>query len=156
MSKHTPGYDVTDDGRVFSTESNWRGYGRRELVQDLNSHGYPSVRVVFHGKRKRLLVHVLVATKFIGEKPSEAHEVRHLDGDKTNNSVKNLVWGTRKENAADRELHGRTSRGDRHSKSIKSSSHKQNVKRGSEHYQSKNRSVEKITRAAIAKAKGEV
>lgn len=38
-------------------------------------------------------------------------EVRHLDGDKRNTAPSNLVWGTARENAADRERHGRTARG---------------------------------------------
>lgn len=121
MSKHTPGYEVTRDGRVFSVSSNWRGYGRRELSQTLNASGYPSVRVTVNGKRRRYPVHVLVAHKFLSPKPTELHEVRHLDGNKLNAHADNLAWGTAKENAADRELHGRTSRGLPHSASIKAS-----------------------------------
>ena len=107
MSKHTPGYEVLPDGRVFSS-LNWRGYGRRELQQTPNSHGYPSVRMLVGGRRKRLLVHTLVAARFLPARPSPAHEVRHLDGDKSNCVVWNLAWGTRKDNADDRQRHGRT------------------------------------------------
>lgn len=117
---HTPEYEVTEDGRVFSLNSNWRGYGRRELRQDRNFHGYPSVRLTEKSnKRIRITVHRLVALGYLPDRPSSAHEVRHLNGDKTNNAAVNLAWGTRKENAEDRERHGRTSRGDRHSKAIK-------------------------------------
>lgn len=31
MNQHTPGYEVTRDGRVFSVASNWRGYGKEIL-----------------------------------------------------------------------------------------------------------------------------
>lgn len=31
MSKHTDGYEVMADGRIFSIASNWRGYGKREM-----------------------------------------------------------------------------------------------------------------------------
>ena len=119
MSGHTPGYEVTPDGRVFSVDSNWRGYGQRELTQTLNSHGYPSVRMTINGVRSRRLVHSLVAAQYLPQRPSRAHEVRHLNGDKTDNSVSNLAWGTRKENADDRERHGRTSRGASHSAAIR-------------------------------------
>ena len=119
MSKHTPGYEVTSDGRVFSTGSNWRGYGRRELQQTPNANGYPSVRLTIAGKRKRLTVHRLVAMWYLPPRPSLSHEIRHLDGNKQNCNASNLVWGTEKENAADRERHGRTSRGPRHSKAIR-------------------------------------
>jgi len=118
MSKHTPGYDVTQGGLVYSN-SNWRGYGRRPLRQSLNSHGYPSVRILRDGKRVHICVHVLVAREYLGPRPSAAHEVRHIDGNKLNNDVSNLAWGTRADNAVDRETHGRTSRGIKHSAAIK-------------------------------------
>jgi hypothetical protein len=34
------------------------------------------------------------------------HEVRHLNGVKTDNSATNLIWGTKEENEADKLLHG--------------------------------------------------
>lgn len=115
---HTPGYIVTRDGRVFSVGHNWRGYGEREMRLTPNADGYPSVRLTIGGKRTRLAVHRLVAREYLPPRPSPAHEVRHLDGDRTNNRVTNLAWGTRKENAADRERHGRTYRGERHHSTI--------------------------------------
>lgn len=114
------GYEVTRDGRIVST-TNWRGMGTRELAQQPNADGYPSVRVTLAGKRVRYAVHSLVALAHLPPRPSPAHEVRHLDGNKLNPHADNLAWGTRKENADDRELHGRTSRGARHSAFIKAS-----------------------------------
>lgn len=123
-AKHTAillaGYEVTRDGRVFSTK-NWRGLGRRELAQQPNDDGYPSVRVALAGKRVRYAVHSLVAAAFLPPRPTPRHEVRHLDGDKLNPHADNLAWGTQKENADDRERHGRTSRGQSHSAAIKAS-----------------------------------
>lgn len=122
--KHIEGldcdYEVSRDGRVYSL-SGWRGQPRRELAQSLNSHGYPRVCVMRSGKKARLLVHSLVAAAFLPPRPSIAHEVRHLDGDRTNNVASNLAWGTRAENAADRARHGRTSRGEAHSLAIRAS-----------------------------------
>lgn len=118
-AQHTPGYTVTSDGRVFSTASNWRGYGERELMQCEHTDGYLSVRMVVDGKRKRFMVHRLVATHHLPPRPSPHHEIRHLDGNRLNNAASNLAWGTRKENADDREAHGRTSRGTQHSAAIK-------------------------------------
>lgn len=132
--KHTPGYEVTREGRVYSTGSNWRGYGRREMAQQLNEDGYPSVRIVIDGKRVRMAVHRLVALWYLPPRPSAAHEIRHLDGDKRNPAAENLQWGTRAENAADRERHGKTSRGPKHSEAIKAGI--------------------RTSRAAIAKAEG--
>lgn len=117
--KHFGGYEITRDGRVFSFASNWRGYGRRELVAQPNSNGYLRVRLLIDGVRKSHMVHKLVAQMFLPERPSAKHEIRHLDGNKLNNCAGNLAWGTRKENADDRERHGRTSRGEKHSAMIK-------------------------------------
>ncbi|WP_081593560.1 HNH endonuclease [Rhizobium mesoamericanum] len=133
MGEITFQYDVTRDGRVFSVDSNWRGYGRREMKQTPNSDGYPSVRITVGGKRKRIAVHLLVAERFLPPKPSLLHQIRHLDDDKSRPCAENLAWGTAKENADDRERHGRTSRGARHSSAIKSSDHRLKVRRGTGH-----------------------
>jgi len=119
VTEHTPGYRVTDDGKVYSCDHNWRGYGERELSQLPHKDGYLSVRLTIGGRRKRFAVHRLVASGFLPERPSQVHEVRHLDGDKLNNAARNLAWGTPKENADDRERHGKTSRGASHSLAIK-------------------------------------
>lgn len=124
MSGHTPipgfpGYRVTDDGRVYST-SNWRGLGERELKHQPNDDGYPSVRLYnSRGRRKRMAVHRLVASVYLPPQPSPTHEIRHLNGDRQDPRASNLAWGTRADNAADREAHGRTSRGETHSAAIK-------------------------------------
>lgn len=122
---HTPipdwsGYAATPDGEIWSIESDWRGYGERPLKHVLTRDFYRSVRLtVGNGTRKRIMVHRLIAETFLGPRPSPQHEVRHLDGDRSNNAASNLAWGTRKENADDRARHGRTSHGARHSAAIK-------------------------------------
>lgn len=128
MSKHTPGYRVTCDGRVFSFGHNWRGYGEREMRQTLNASGYPSVRLTIEGLRKRLPVHRLVAHEYIGPCPN-GMQICHINGDRTDNRVENLRYGTAQDNADDRERHGRTSRGAKHSHAIKSSGHAEAVRR---------------------------
>lgn len=126
MSKHTlripgsrdwHGYDVTPDGHVFS-HTGWRGKDRFEIKQSLDAYGYPAVRLIINGKRKRERVHKLVASLFHGDKPSQFHQVCHRDGNPMNNCAENLYWGDARENAADRSRHGRTSRGPRHSSAI--------------------------------------
>jgi hypothetical protein len=113
-------YTITDEGEIWSDASNWRGYGRRRMTAHLNDKGYLRVRLTIMGKRRSYFVHKLVAAAFLPSKPSPQHEVRHLDGDPLNNAASNLAWGTRKDNAADRERHGRTSRGPSHSAAIRS------------------------------------
>jgi hypothetical protein len=114
----TNNYNVTESGEVISM-MNWRGYGNRVLQKTLNSDGYPSVRIMMqNGHRKRIAVHVLVARKYYGECP-KGMQIRHLDGNKMNCHKDNLKYGTAKENALDREIHGKTSRGVTHSQKIK-------------------------------------
>lgn len=113
-----PNYEAMNDGRVFS-RYNWRGYGRRQVTPIPNDDGYPSVRLSVGGKRRHFAVHKIVAALFLRKRPSPIHEIRHVDGDKQNNRWWNLEWGTKKDNADDRERHGRTSRGESHALAIK-------------------------------------
>lgn len=108
-----PGYGVDLNGGVWSLSSNWRGYGARMLSPCFDSDGYPMVRLVLKGRRVRKKVHAVVALALLGPKPTPHHEVRHLNGCKIDNHPTNLAWGTRKENASDRDRHGRTARGER-------------------------------------------
>jgi hypothetical protein len=102
-----PGYFITPDGRVYSTV---KYEGCRELAQSPNPGGYLTVSV--RGKTRN--VHLLVLRNFRGEKPSPAHEGRHVDGRITNNHESNLVWSTHQENMDDRALHGTVPVGESH------------------------------------------
>ena len=103
-------YDVTFDGVVYSFKHN----KKMRLKQSLNGRGYLLVSISESGKIFSVAVHQMVACKYLTPKPSSRHEIRHLDGNKTNNSANNLAWGTSQENSADTERHGRASRGERH------------------------------------------
>ncbi len=107
-------YEITEDGRVFSNIHNWRGWGRREMRHTPNADGYPRVRLTICGKRKSIAVHRLVAMAYLPPKPSVKHEIRHIDGNKKNPHKQNLAWGTPKDNAKDRAVHGRTCMGENH------------------------------------------
>ena len=54
-------------------------------------------RVGFEGGRFTRMVHRLVAEAFI-DRNAGTEEINHKDGDKSNNSVENLEWVTKKEN----------------------------------------------------------
>jgi hypothetical protein len=56
----------------------------------------------------------LVLLAFVGPRPVDATDVRHLDGDRMNNSLENLAWGTRAQNEDDKRRHGRDNAGERH------------------------------------------
>ena len=108
------GYFIHRSGVVISTIP-WRGLNIRMLIASPNSHGYHRVKL---RAGRRMFVHRLVALMFLPKRPSDQHEIRHLDGNKSNNCASNLSWGTRKENAEDRCHHGMTARGERNGSSI--------------------------------------
>lgn len=49
---------------------------------------------------------------FVGPRPEKA-EIRHLDGNPSNNTLENLAYGTARENKNDMIRHGRMVRGSR-------------------------------------------
>lgn len=108
-------YYVSMEGRVFSFSGIGRKPKRRENPKELRQvfiKGYPSVGILRDGKTKRETVHRLVLETFVGPCP-EGMECRHIDGNRKNNSINNLCWGTYKENQDDRQRHGTTNRGTR-------------------------------------------
>ena len=108
-----PGYQVSDQGRVRSldrtvTHSNGqvRRYKGKVLRTPLMQKvGYPFVNLRNQGENNVRTVHSLVAEAFIGPR-LEGMEVCHGDGDKTNNNLDNLRYGTRSENNLDQVRHG--------------------------------------------------
>ena len=97
-----PGYRISDAGRVAGP--------RGHIIRGDGVRGY--TRVTLCGEtRERRLVHHLVLEAFAGARPTGAI-ARHLSGDHSDNRAVNLAWGTPAENAADRERHGRTARGE--------------------------------------------
>jgi len=70
---------------------------------------YPSVRLRHdHDPKRRVYrirLHQLVAHTYLG-KPPEGMEIRHLDDNKENCHIDNLVYGTRKQNVADASRNG--------------------------------------------------
>ena len=78
-----------------------------------NRSGHARVRLVLEdGTKVTRCVHSLVAEAFIGQRPTGL-QVCHWDGDPTNNWVGNLRYDSAAANAADRERHGNTCRGEK-------------------------------------------
>lgn len=112
-------YEVSNLGRVRSLGRYVRGKNGsrifrigRVLKQSLNRHGYYTVILCKQSKMKHFRTHRLVLQSFTVSMPCTI-DARHLDGSRTNNQLSNLAWGTRKDNAEDRDRHGRTYRGPR-------------------------------------------
>lgn len=83
-------YYVTSRGHVENQEHH------RISLND-NGHGYVQVSLYSKGIRKNFYVHRLVAILFIPN-PLLLPEVNHKDGNKSNNSVANLEWVSKKDN----------------------------------------------------------
>lgn len=86
-----PAYSVSRSGAVVNTKTG------RTLMAELTQNGYYRVTLCAAGRKKRFLLHRLVAILYIAnheDKPC----VNHIDGDKANNSVSNLEWCTFSEN----------------------------------------------------------
>lgn len=97
-------YQVSDQGRVKSAPRlSTRG---GILKQPVGSTGYLIVHLYDHGTRVRMKVHLLVAAAFLGPRPARM-ETRHLDGDKLNNRLANLAYGTSSDNKLDTVRAGR-------------------------------------------------
>ncbi len=100
-------YRVSDTGRVSSVarvtvRSNGRPYPvvQRELQQNLNSNGYPSVTLQSPEAKITLPVYILVAGAFLGPTP-EGLEILHGVAGKQVSHVDNLGFGTHQQNGFD-------------------------------------------------------
>lgn len=119
-----PGYKVEWHGTVWS---NWKrsslGFGKGSRTEPggpwkirkpgLMTSGYLFVPVFRKGGDRYghdFAIHSLVLLCFVGACP-DGFECRHLDGNKFNNCLSNLAWGTCQENADDRIRHGTVLRG---------------------------------------------
>lgn len=100
-----PVYEVSSLGRV-------RRVGGQPRRITYNAKGYGQLALTDGPVRLQASVHVLVALAFHGPKPTEQHEAAHWNGNPSDNRVFNIRWATKKENAADRNRHGNTARGD--------------------------------------------
>ena len=106
-------YEVSNYGRVRSM-TRQVPYGRHPGMtykgRDLHlfmAGKYAAVKLAVQGLTRTQYVHHLVLLAFMGPRPptESRGEIRHLDGDKLNNTLSNLVYGTIRENAADRLRH---------------------------------------------------
>lgn len=111
-------YGVGRDGSVWSCRlhsggpiKDKRGKWKR-LKSRPNGDGYSSVELRLNGRGQRYKVHSLILLTFIGPKP-QGKEARHLDGNRLNPELKNLVWGTPAQNQMDRRMHGTDNGGHR-------------------------------------------
>jgi hypothetical protein len=89
-----------------------KGVALKKIKPYLNTN-YIHVDLCKNGKIKKHRLHRLVLSVFIN-KPFKGAIARHLDGNRKNNCLSNLAWGSVKENSADSKRHGTYAHGDRH------------------------------------------
>jgi len=108
-----PGYSASNTGIVYShykrvpaLKGN-RGYQgvvdfsqKKKRKAYIGSTGYFKLSLMKKGKKINKTVHILVLDAFKGPRP-KGMQTRHLDGVKLNNHIKNLKYGTAKENGED-------------------------------------------------------
>lgn len=106
-----PGYAVTDSGEVWSCLStgvtNKYVPWKQRCCHPSGRAGREYLHVVFARDRKQHTIHVhkLVLLAFVGPRP-EGCEARHMNGNRFDNRVCNLQWGTKQENSDDKRRHG--------------------------------------------------
>lgn len=78
-----------------------------------NRDGYLRFRMSRGPERFNHQAHSIIALTFLGPR-NQGQEVCHIDGNRQNNAIENLEYGTKAENMRHRDLHGTTAKGDRH------------------------------------------
>lgn len=76
--------------------------------------GYVAVQLRQNGFRKHKLLHRLVLETYKGLPENLNLDCCHLDGNKLNNHIDNLIWATRKENESHKLIHGTRVKGESH------------------------------------------
>lgn len=85
-------YQVSNLGRIKSLVNK-----ERILIPQRNAQGYLHVSLCKNGKRNNHMISRLVMRHFIPN-PESKPCVNHIDGNKNNNTLKNLEWCTYSEN----------------------------------------------------------
>lgn len=115
-------YEIDNLGNIWSIKRekivNGRKYAwaGKKLSPFIDSNGYKYVNLGNGSTIKKIAIHKLVLLSFVGE-PNEKEIACHFDGNKLNNSIENLRWGTSRENYLDSVRHQTNAIGERHARS---------------------------------------
>lgn len=111
-------YSISNLGRVRRDTNENNTFSGRILKGKFDKNGYHVVTIYRNGIASDFKVHFLVCYYFNGRPRGLQNQVRHLDGNPKNLDPSNLRWGTAKENAEDRDAHGKTQAGERHARAV--------------------------------------
>ena len=89
--KNYPNHFISDTGRIYSQAG---GKNLRQLKPFMDAGGYMRINLE---RRKTFSLHRLIAIHFIPN-PENKPQVNHINGDKTDNDIRNLEWMTDREN----------------------------------------------------------
>lgn len=86
-------YEVSNLGRIKRIADGPNTHKGRVLKPYISKkNGYAYIKISCLGKRKKFLVHRLVAIAFLGEPSVALPHVNHLDAVRSNNTATNLEW----------------------------------------------------------------
>lgn len=108
------GYFIDRLGRVFSNR-NPRNHKNKRGIHQLKvwvSRGYLRVGLYKDGKNNFRMIHSLLLETFVGTRKI-GQIARHLNDRKSDNRLKNLAWGSPKENCDDALRNGLRLRGEK-------------------------------------------
>lgn len=108
-----PGYFIDKQGNVYSEVKRHNQPPKLRRLSPFLQNGYSAVQLVKNNRRHKKYIHSLLLETFIGPCPP-GYQCRHLDSDRKNNDISNLLWGTVKENQVDRINNGTSNRGMNH------------------------------------------
>jgi hypothetical protein len=80
-----PIYAISNYGKIKNTKTNDLKHIR------VNDYGYCQATIYDHCKAKSVSIHNIVAKMFVSN-PYNYHYVKHIDGNKANNTAANLEW----------------------------------------------------------------
>lgn len=102
-----PNYEISSIGQVKNITTG-------KILKPGFSDGYEKVNLCHNKKATTKKIHHLVLESFVGKRPPNLRCSCHYDGNKRNNNIKNLRWGTDLDNTEDKIRHGRIIKGLKH------------------------------------------
>lgn len=95
-------YLINNKGEIKRNPQNLKGVNNKYKNDYLlkpkdNGKGYLRVKLTIKNKSKRVMIHRLIADSFIPN-PQNYKTVHHIDNNKKNNSIDNLMWCTQSYN----------------------------------------------------------
>jgi hypothetical protein len=100
-----PNYAISRDGKVWSNPRQRSSKQGIWIKSRQTKCGYLHCGLYHNGHISWVLIHRLVLETYVGQCP-EGMQTRHLNGNKQDNKLENLCWGSKKENMKDIVNHG--------------------------------------------------